>query len=54
MRQHLTRLAVQTNGEGFTDLTAALHRAIAASGLTRGIAQLVALHTSCSLFVCST
>jgi len=49
MRQHLTRLAVQTNGEGFTDLTAALNRAIAASGLTQGIAQLVALHTSCSL-----
>jgi len=51
MRQHLTRLAVQTNGEGFTDLTAALNRAIAASGLTQGIAQLVALHTSCSLTV---
>ena len=51
MRQHLTRLAVQTSGEGFTDLTAALNHEIAASGLQQGMAQLVALHTSCSLTV---
>jgi len=51
MRQHLTRLAVQTSGEGFTDLTAALNREIAASGLQQGIAQVVVLHTSCSLTV---
>lgn len=51
MRQLLTRLSVQTRGEGFTDLTAALNREIAASGLQQGIAQLVALHTSCSLTV---
>jgi len=35
MRQLLTRLSVQTSGEGFTDLTAALNREIAASGLQR-------------------
>ena len=51
MRQVLTRLAVQTSGEGFTDLTAALNREIAASGLQQGLLQLVALHTSCSLTV---
>lgn len=51
MRQQLTRLAVSTRGEGFTDLTAALNREIAASGLQQGIAQIVALHTSCSLTV---
>ena len=51
MQQHLTRLAVQTSGEGFTDLTAALNREIQASGLQQGIAQLVVLHTSCSLTV---
>ena len=51
MQQHLTRLSVQTSGEGFTDLTAALNREIAASGLQQGIAQLMALHTSCSLTV---
>ena len=47
MRQHLSRLAVPTSGEGFTDLTAALNREIASSGLQQGIAQLVALHSSC-------
>ena len=51
MRQHLTRLSIQTSGEGFTDLTPALNRAIAASGLQQGTALLVALHTSCSLTV---
>jgi secondary thiamine-phosphate synthase enzyme len=51
MRQQLTRLTVQTRAEGFTDLTPALNREIAASGLQQGIAQLVALHTSCSLTV---
>ena len=51
MRQHLSRLAVPTSGEGFTDLTAALNKEIASSGLQQGIAQLVALHSSCSLTV---
>ena len=51
MRQQLIRLAVSTRGEGFTDLTAALNQEIAASGLQQGIAQIVALHTSCSLTV---
>jgi secondary thiamine-phosphate synthase enzyme len=51
LRQDLRRLAVTTSGEGFTDLTLALDREIAASGLRRGIAQLVALHTSCSLTI---
>jgi len=51
LRQDLRRLAVQTSGEGFTDLTAALNREIAGSGLSRGLATLVALHTSCSLTV---
>ena len=51
LRQDLRRLAVSTSGEGFTDLTAALNREIAASGLQRGVAHLVALHTSCSLTI---
>jgi secondary thiamine-phosphate synthase enzyme len=51
MRQVLIRLTVDTSGEGFTDLTAGLNREIAASGLRQGMAQLVALHTSCSLTV---
>ena len=51
LEQQLRRLAVHTSGEGFTDLTAALNREIAASGLERGLATLQALHTSCSLTI---
>ena len=51
LRQDLRRLAVRTSGEGFTNLTAALNRELADSGLTRGLAQLAVLHTSCSLTV---
>ena len=51
LAQQLRRLAVQTSGEGFTDLTAALNLEIASSGLRRGLATLVALHTSCSLTI---
>ena len=51
LQQDLRRLAVQTSGEGFTDLTAALNREIASSGLQQGLIQLVALHTSCSLTI---
>ena len=51
MKQLLTRLTVETDGEGFTDLTAALNQQIRSSGLQQGLLQLVALHTSCSLTV---
>ena len=51
LRQDLRRLAVTTSGEGFTDLTAGLNQEIAGSGLQRGMAHLVALHTSCSLTI---
>ena len=51
MKQRLTRLTVETDGEGFTDLTAVLNQEIRSSGLQQGLLQLVALHTSCSLTV---
>lgn len=51
MRQSLSQLSLQTNGEGFTDLTAALQRQISASGLKLGVLHLVVLHTSCSLTI---
>ncbi|MFQ6537400.1 MULTISPECIES: secondary thiamine-phosphate synthase enzyme YjbQ [Aphanothece] len=51
LRQFLRMLAVQTSGEGFTDLTGALNTEIQASGLTLGTATLVCLHTSCSLTI---
>ena len=48
MKQLLTRLTVETDGEGFTDLTPALNQQIRSSGLQQGVLQVVALHTSCS------
>jgi len=49
LRQSFHSLSLQTSGEGFTDLTDALNREIGSSGLNNGLANLVALHTSCSL-----
>lgn len=51
LRQDLRRLAVTTDGEGFTNLTGLLQAELRASGLQRGLLQLVVLHTSCSLIV---
>ena len=51
LRQDLHRLTVTTAGEGFTDLTASLQAEVTASGLQRGLMQLVVLHTSCSLTI---
>ena len=51
LRQDLRRLTVSTAGEGFTDLTASLQAEVTASGLQRGLLQLVVLHTSCSLTI---
>jgi len=51
LRQSLSRLTLQSEAEGFTDLTARLNREIAGSGLDTGVATLVCLHTSCSLTV---
>jgi len=51
LRQDLRRLAVTTDGEGFTNLTSLLQAELRASGLQRGLLQLVVLHTSCSLTV---
>jgi len=51
LRQDLRRLTVTTAGEGFTDLTVSLQGELTASGLQRGLLQLVVLHTSCSLTI---
>lgn len=51
MQQHLRELSLQTRGEGFTDITAALNHEIEASGLATGLAVISCLHTSCSLTV---
>jgi secondary thiamine-phosphate synthase enzyme len=51
LQQHLRQLTLRSGGEGFTDITAALNREIAASGLNTGLAVIACLHTSCSLTV---
>jgi len=51
LRQSLHRLSLRTSGSGFTDITTALNREIAASGLATGIAVIACLHTSASLTV---
>lgn len=51
LEQVLCHLEVNTSGEGFTDLTAALNREIGASGLGTGLALICSLHTSCSLTI---
>ncbi len=51
VRQTLRVLDVTTPGEGFTDLTAALNREIAASGMELGVVTLVCQHTSASLTI---
>jgi len=51
LRQSLHQLSLTTSGEGFTDITGALNRQVASSGLATGIAALSCLHTSCSLTI---
>ena len=51
LQQHLRQLTLSSGGEGFTNITTALNREIAASGLDTGIAVIACLHTSCSLTV---
>lgn len=51
LQQLLRHLEVNTSGEGFTDLTAALNREIGTSGLATGQALISCLHTSCSLTI---
>jgi secondary thiamine-phosphate synthase enzyme len=51
LRQDLRRLSLNTRGEGFTDITAALNTEIRSSGLDTGIAVISCLHSSASLTV---
>lgn len=51
LRQDLRRLSLNTRGEGFTDITAALNAEIRSSGLDTGIAVISCLHSSASLTV---
>ena len=50
-RQATGRLVVQTRGPGFTDVTAAIARFVAESGIAHGLAVLLCRHTSASLTI---
>ncbi|MCP9774720.1 secondary thiamine-phosphate synthase enzyme YjbQ [Cyanobium sp. WAJ14-Wanaka] len=51
LAQSLQQLTLLTTGEGFTDITSDINRAIGTSGLNFGLANLFCLHTSCSLTI---
>jgi len=51
LRQCLSELSFHTDGEGFTDITAAINNEIARSGISIGLASFHVKHTSCSLTV---
>jgi secondary thiamine-phosphate synthase enzyme len=51
LRQVLGRLAVETSGPGFTDITAPLARFVAESGIANGLLTLLCRHTSASLLI---
>ena len=51
MEQILSELLIETNGEGFTDLTPAINEWIISNKITLGILVLTTNHTSCSLTI---
>lgn len=51
LRQFSTRIAIETRGRGFIDVTADLARALASARITEGLATLFCRHTSASLTI---
>lgn len=51
MRQSLNTIIIPTPGRGLVDITDRVQEHIAASGITRGLANLFLRHTSASLLV---
>jgi secondary thiamine-phosphate synthase enzyme len=49
LAQHTLQIA--TSGRGFTDITARVAKCVASSGVSRGLVQAFAAHTSCSLLL---
>ena len=49
---HQTTLEFRTRGRGTTDITADIQRAVAASGIKKGICTVFLQHTSASLILC--
>ena len=50
-RQAAARIAVETHGPGFTELTEAVRRFVAGSGIRTGFATLFCRHSSASLLI---
>lgn len=50
-RQAVGRLVVETHGQGFTELTSAVARFLAESGIWTGLATIFCRHTSASLLI---
>jgi secondary thiamine-phosphate synthase enzyme len=51
MRQHQERLAVDTPGQGFHEITRLIHTVVERAGVTTGLCHLFVQHTSCSLCI---
>ena len=51
LRQALSELFIQTEGEGFTDITHLIQAELTQSSLCTGMCLVVAKHTSCSLTI---
>ena len=49
---HQTSLEFRTRGRGATDITADIARAVAASGIRKGVCTIFLQHTSASLILC--
>ena len=49
---HQTTLEFRTRGRGTTDITAEVARAVAASGIAKGLCTVFLQHTSASLILC--
>lgn len=49
--QVLGSLEIKTNGEGFRDLTSPINSWIKKNGIEKGIINITALHTSCSITI---
>jgi secondary thiamine-phosphate synthase enzyme len=49
---HQTTLEFRTRGRGTTDITAEIARAVAASGIRKGLCNVFLQHTSASLILC--
>jgi len=49
---HQTTLEFRTRGRGTTDITADVQRAVAASGIAKGLCTVFLQHTSASLILC--